>query len=846
MSPAQARRVAELFEATVDLPPAERSAALSRLRDGEEAVVVEELRSLLAADERENDLGLPLESHAGPYRLVRKLGEGGMSEVFLGVREDGELVRRVAVKLVREELLSPSMIRRFEIERQILASLEHPAIATLLDAGRTSSGRPYFVMELLEGEPIDRFCDARRLPLRARLELFREVCSAVHFAHRNLVVHRDIKPSNVMVTAQGQPKLVDFGIAKLLNPDLMAVGTEMTRRWERLLTPEYASPEQLQGRPVSTASDVYSLGAVLYKLLTGTLPNAGASEGENGAFHGATRPPSWTFRRGRREGSERDSPDSDLEARSAARSGSARGLARELAGDLDAIVNRALRPEEGSRYGSAEQLGEDIDRFLRSEPVLARRGGWRYRLGRLLRRQRLAAGLIVSICALVILAAVLLALQSLRLTEERNRARLERDRAQEVTAFLRRLFEEGNPELGGSRDVTVRQILAAAAARVQEDLAAQPARQADLRMILAETYFGMGSPRAALPLAQQALKTRRELYGEEDLEVAGSLGLLGTLHRRLGDAEASRAAQSRALEIRRRLLGARSLPVARSQTELGLLLDYQQDYQASARLLEETLELLRGLPAVPSADLTDALEALGIAHHGAGNYERARTLFEEAIALRRDNGDHRLAQAGAMALLAGALTELGDYRRAEELLLEHQRVEIETLGPRHSNRPGRLNNLGALAYRQRNLAAAERYFRRGLELGRELLPADHLQLRFLLDGLALSLLDQDRPEEAEPIFREALGLFRASLPAGHREIARLEIRLGSCLAAQGRMAEAETFFTRGLAVLKGGAGFSPASQRRALAGLIAVEEARGQPEAAARYRRELAALEAPS
>ena len=388
MTPEDDRRIADIFEQAVDLPPAERGDFLERAC-GDEATVRREVEALLALDaEVEAGAGSPLgllacrrpgaTERVGPYRLVCKLGEGGMSEVFLGLRDDGEFVRRVAVKLIRRELLTPETMRRFETERQILASLDHPSIARLLDAGRTADGVPYFVMEYIEGEPIDLYCDRHRLTVAERLEIFRQVCLAVHFAHQNLVVHRDIKPSNILVTETGQPKLLDFGIAKLLNPDLMIRGSEPTVSWARLLTPEYASPEQLLGKPITSASDVYALGVLLFKLLTGADPyrlrERPAPELEQLILTAEPDTPSAFVRRLLDAPQDVDASERAARDLAVQRGTQPRALVRAFAGDLDAITAKALRKEPQHRYVSAEQMAEDLRRHLAGRHVLAPHG----------------------------------------------------------------------------------------------------------------------------------------------------------------------------------------------------------------------------------------------------------------------------------------------------------------------------------------------------------------------------------------------------------------------------------------------------------------------------------------
>ena len=427
MTEEEARWAAELFQQAVELPPEKRRAFLQEACVGR-GTVFREVESLLAADdvaeERLRSSGGGEEvledegRRIGAYRILGELGEGGMSVVYRARRDDGELHRQVALKVIRPELLSPELVRRFETERQILANLEHPAIARLYDAGRTEDGTPYFVMERIEGLPIDEYCRQARSTVEERVRLLRQVCSAVHYAHQNLVIHRDIKPSNLLVTSAGQPKLLDFGIAKVLDPDPERRGGETTRRWERLLTPEYASPEQLLGLPVTTASDVYSLGALLFKILTGEVPFAfaGREVGEIERLISATAPPrpSLTARRRREAGAILEAIDSSL----------------------DSIAAMALAREPELRYASAEQMGEDLERYLAGLPVRAHGRSLRYRAGKFLRRHRLGVGLTASALVLVSAAGGMLGLQAKRLGRERQQALRERERAAAVTAFV--------------------------------------------------------------------------------------------------------------------------------------------------------------------------------------------------------------------------------------------------------------------------------------------------------------------------------------------------------------------------------------------------------------------------
>jgi eukaryotic-like serine/threonine-protein kinase len=447
-------KVEELFAAAAELPPGERSPFLAEACAGDGPLCAE-VEALLAADDRAGELDDLLEGavragwrsltdgaqgfpwvvegglaggRIGPYRLERELGRGGMGTVYLAVRDD-ELRRRVALKVLRRGLDTDDVLRRFRTERQILADLDHPSIARLYDGGTTADGRPYFVLELVEGEALDAWCDRRRLTVPQRLRLFLQVCSAVAHAHGRLVVHRDLKPGNVLVTGEGEVKLLDFGIAKLLEPEggegITTLGSFQP------LTPGYASPEQLRGEPVSTASDVYSLGVLLYELLAGRRPERPAGREPEPPSAAAARVEERTDGRGRR----------DLllpEEVARARGATARELRRRLRGDLDAVVLAALREDPARRYGSVEQLAEDVRRHLEARPVRARRDTFGYRAAKFLRRNRLPAAAALAFTLLLVAFAASTARQSAR-TER------ERDKAEQALAFLVDLFEVSDP-----------------------------------------------------------------------------------------------------------------------------------------------------------------------------------------------------------------------------------------------------------------------------------------------------------------------------------------------------------------------------------------------------------------
>ncbi len=840
MNEGQARRVAEIFAQALELPAAEQAPFITAASEGDSAVAAE-VASLLDADSRaaaspptteRNPPPRPAaaQRRIGPYRLVAKLGEGGMSEVFLGLRDDGEIDRRVAVKLVRRELLSPAMQRRFETERQILAALDHPAIARLFDAGHTAEGEPYFVLEHIDGEPIDAYCDRQRLAVRERIELFQRVARGVHAAHQNLVVHRDLKPSNILVTSKGEPKLVDFGIAKLLNPELAGRGLEPTRRWERLLTPAYASPEQLLGQPITTASDVYSLGVLLYRLLTGALPFdlAERSLAEAEKLVTSTDPP---------RASTRVSGDG-AEGTAALRQTQPRGLARELAGDLDAILDRALRKEPAGRYPSAESFAADLDRHLAGLPVEARRGGLRYRAGRFVRRNRLAVASATLVALALLGAAIGFASLSAELRAERNLARAERDRAGQIAGFLQRLFATGEPNASRGHELTVREMLARASAQLASELAAQPARRAELLLTLGSVYYSLGEFREAAARFDEALAAFRGLPHADPDRLAEALAWRGDTGRLLGELDAAERDLQQALDLLAARHGPDGEPVAGVLLKLGRVRAMRGEPAEAEALERRALGILEAQD-LPNRLLTaEVLVALGTSLGEQARLAEAEVVSRRAIALQREVlGSESTELIDGLTSLGATLAALRRFSEAEPLLLEADRLEARLRGEANPTRYQNFNNLAALASQQKDYAKAERYYRRALALAAPTLEARHPHRYFLLNGLGISLTELGRFAEAEPLLREALAIRRQTVPAGSWDLAWAEVGLARCLLGERRFAEAEALLLRAYPPIAEQRPVGDSKRRITLEKLVALYETWGRPAQAEPYRR---------
>ena len=454
----------------------------------------------------------------GAWRIVREIGWGGMGAVYLAERADQEFEQRVAIKLVRRGMDTDEIVRRFRSERQILAHLDHPNIAKLFDGGTTADGRPYFVMEYVEGRPIHDFCDERKLSVRERLELFRQVCAAVHFAHQNLIVHRDLKPGNILVTADGVPKLLDFGIAKLLDPTQEAFA--LTRADLRPMTPDYASPEQVRGEPITTASDVYSLGVLLYRLLTGQRPYRPTTDpqalAEAICKTEPVRPSSAIARAG-------EIPDSET-----------RILRRQVAGDLDNIVLMAMRKEPQRRYASVDQLSNDIERHLEGLPVVARKDTLGYRTRKFVGRHKLG----VTLAAATLLMIVGF---SITVTLFWQRAERARERAQAVSGFLGDLFSASDPKRSRGEPITVLEILDQGSRKMDRSSKVEPEVRADLMSTMGLAYLSLGQWDQAKRLFEVALDLHRRTLRQDDPQVVDDLQNLAFVLRQLGTLRPSRS-----------------------------------------------------------------------------------------------------------------------------------------------------------------------------------------------------------------------------------------------------------------------------------------------------------------
>lgn len=657
-------RAREVLEQLLELPPEQRAERMDALTGGEGPLHAE-VASLLACDPDDSFLEAPIAAawprpgsgdapdtwvgkRLGPYVVERELAAGGMGAVFLARRADGAFEQTVAIKLIKRGMDSDSILERFRQERQVLASLEHPSIARLVDGNAHSDGRPYLVMEFVEGEPIDRYCAENELGLEARIGLFLRVCAAVQHAHERLVVHRDIKPANILVTAAGAPKLLDFGLAKLLAPDGRERDLELTAEGERLLTPVYAAPEQIRGENVTTATDVYALGVLLYELLSGVRPYelAGRPWAEVERLVCVTDPPPPSA--ARRRGSQQ----------------AATGSARALAGDLDLICLTALRKEPERRYRSVDRLASDLERFLKGLPIEARPATLRYRAAKFVGRNRVLTGSVAALSAVLVVSGLIVARQMRATHEALRETQAALANAAAVNGFMRGVILAADPRDQGI-DVEVRDAVELAAERSLADLSGLP--EADVRSAIGTAQRTFGQARKARDQLAIASAIQLQELGPDDLTALHTLHELALAQRELGQFDEAQASIRTVIEGRERVLG-RTAPDTISAREVEALLAMESGDAQRAH------DLFEGVHADFAATMgADAPNTLVASKHLANTYrllgrrEEATELLAElwerqARALGEDHLDTLVTRID----LASALVGLQRLEEAEE------------------------------------------------------------------------------------------------------------------------------------------------------------------------------------
>lgn len=870
-------RIQALFHEAADLPP-DRQRTLLEARCPDDPGLVAEVLSMLAEDARDDSLlnddlarvagralaeglhGPPRD--LGPYRLREVLGEGGMAVVYLAERTD--LKSLVAIKILRDAWLSPARRERFASEQRTLAQLNHPCIARLYDADTLPDGTPWFAMEYVDGVPLTQYAAEQRCTIRRMLELFRAVCEAVLHAHQHAVIHRDLKPSNILVTRGGQPKLLDFGIAKQIEG--LGTRVEWTRAELRLLTPAYAAPEQILGEGQGAHTDVYALGAILYELLTGRPPFDLSDKTQSEVVGIIT-------------GQAPEKPS--IAARTMA-NGSPR--IRELLGergvawaDLDVLCLTALQKDPARRYRSVESLIRDLDHYLRGEPLEARPDTVGYRLGKFVRRRwRPLSAVAAAIAALV----GLVTFYTVRLATAHGAAVTQAERTRRIQEFMNNLFEGGDPDAGPSDSLRVVALLDRGV-RDARALAGEPAVQAELYQTLGEIYHKLGDFDRADSLLRAALAERRSSLGSDHPDVARSLIALGVLRADQSQLDEAERLVREGLAMNRRRARTDPTNLARATTALGVVLEDRGSYDQAIEELTEAARL-DSSAHLPVTDLAATLTELANCHFYAGHYAVCESLNRRVLEIdRKLHGDRHPHVASDLVNLGAIQQEWGHwaeaeryYRQAlaiyrgwygenhyetaatlnmvgralvhEDRLAEaraplRQALEIREriYGGVHPNVASTLNELAALAQREGRLDESEADFRRMLAIYRQVYHDKHYLIGLAYSNLAGVYVDRKDYREAERLLREALRRYGETLPAGHLYVGITEIKLGRALLRAGRYREAEKESRIGYDIVNKQAEPSVKWLANVRTDLAAECDALGRPEEAAKYRAEL-------
>jgi len=726
----------------------------------------------------------------GPYRILHTLGVGGMGEVFLAERADAEFEQQVAIKVVQGGTASRGIHSRLKIERQILAQLDHPNIAHLMDGGTLPDGTAYIVMEYVDGVPIDLFCDSHRLDLGARLRLFQTVCAAVHYAHQNLIVHRDLKPTNILVTGDGIPKLLDFGIAKLLDERQARQHTlAVTHADIRVMTPDHASPEQVRGQAITTSSDVYVLGVLLYKLLTGNSPffiaSMRLSDIERAICESDPPLPSSAVNLG-------DSEEARAIAES--RSTTANRLRRALQGDLDNIILMAMRKEPERRYSSSQQLASDIQRYLNGQPVMARHDTLSYRSAKFIRRHWLPVSAAAGVAFLVVAFATTTYLQSLRIAAERDRAAeeravadRERARAEEVSSFLVNLFKLSDPQENRGNQVTARELLDSGAKRLRAGLQNQPSTKAALLGTVGAVYDSLGQYEEATPILTESLSLQPQSHDKSRI---ATLLELGRARVGAGDLSGAETPLQEAVNLARKHYGANSLESGRALWALASLRYEQSSFVEATGLFNRGLHILENT-AASATDISELLDDLAKLYADEQQWALAKQTYERALEIdRRVLGDDHPRIAMRLNNLAVVAENSGDLGLAETLFKEAMRRNDLAYGNRHPETGAARGNYGLMLQREGRMAEAEPLLRSALDIELQLYGPDNYNVGYARVSLAKLLHDQGNLAEAELQFRQALAVYDKALPANHQYRASALMNFARLLVDRGEPDEA--------------------------------------------------------
>ena len=701
----------------------------------------------------------------GPYFIKEIIARGGMGEVYLAERINEDFHKKVALKIIRNEITSNEQAARFEKERMILSSLNHPNIGQLLDGGISDDGRSYFVMEYVDGMPLTTYCLQNNCNLQNRLKLFRQLCEAVQYAHSNFIVHRDLKPDNLFVTPQGNIKVLDFGIAKILNDDVSPGQIESTSSGHQILTYKYAAPEQLTTDPITTATDVYSLGILLFELLTGRHPFRFKEKSYTEIEYAIKK--------------EQPPVPAHIESDSVNLSDS----------DLDSIVLKALNKNPSDRYQSAQHMLDDIIRYQENKPVLAKDGKALYRSVKFLKRNSVP---FLSAASIILSAFLFLIFYTSEMKSEREIAQWQAQKAEQATTILIDLFEANQPGQTETGNFTVKSLLELGELKA-DNLDGFPELKGTMYSVIGQIYRNIGELEKADKLLSNALFIFKNHYGDTHVETINAMDHFGLLLISKGEFDRADSLLTHTLQIRRQNLSGNPVALAQSLSYLALANRRKGNFDVAESLYRQSYELRSDNLGAEHPLTLESLSSLAVTLHNQGRYQQAEHLYRDLVEKRRRVlGANHPDYATNLSSLGALLMNIGEYNEAQSALKEALQIRSSQLGGEHPDVAITLNNLGMLKKDMGKLDESEDYFRKALAIREAALGEDHVNTAISYFCLADLMLKKRSLQPALTFIKKAQSVFKKHLPENHSFNVRSELRLGSIYAEMNHLSQADS------------------------------------------------------
>ncbi|MFZ1292016.1 MAG: serine/threonine-protein kinase [Melioribacteraceae bacterium] len=801
-----------IFQKALDLDKSEREKFFNNLSE-EQKEYVDEVKSLIASYEKtedfleiasnynqiftsnENEIHPLIGKHIGPYLIESEIGFGGMGIVFVGRRDDKEFDQKVAIKILKQGLSTKYLVKRFENERQILANLQHPNIAKLFDGGKTSDGLPYLIMEFIQGLLITEYCAKNNLDIKQILELFRIVCSAVHYAHQNLIIHRDLKPANILINEQGMPKLLDFGIAKLLDESVEIENIKLTQTKMWHLTPDYASPEQIKGENITTGSDVYSLGVLLYELISGNQPykffNVSPLSINKTIDETNIIKPSEIVKQSINSKDEKKLNDKSEKQINAIKK------SKMLKGDLDNIILKAMHKDPTQRYSSVQGLINDIERYLKGLPVNARKDTHFYRFSKFVNRHKIGAALFILFNILIFISIAAIIYQANIAAKERDNAKLEAQKSESVNDFLQEMLFSADPTEAG-KDVKVYDILQKASKDVETGFKDQPGIEAAVRKTLGKTLTNLGEFEKAKPHLEKSLQLNEKIYGIESYQTGESLHELALYYHWIGDMKLADSLYKKSVNILRKNSETPPRALSSSINDYGILMQEQGNMNESLELLKEAYQIVEKNFGEKDRDIASIANNMALTLGDLKKNELAEKYYRQSLKIYLDlYGSNRPEISTIYNNLAYIYIDNEDYEKAHENFSKSLELKKNTWGENHSMVGLAYLNLGALEYTMNRFESAKENLIYSMNNFKISLNVNHIWVGLSYYWFAKYLIEDSKPAEAEKYIRKSLKIYEKNYPKNHINIISAKAELGIALLNQKKYIESEKLLLNG-------------------------------------------------